>query len=208
VIGQIRLLVPRDNDATVRAFRFLYLMNAEVLAGLGIAPRFTFVLSDGRKAERTFAPVSAPAYSRGFGSFRMWPAGRAHARDRAAGTRLSVLAGGRVAYLAYNSALEHVGNDAARLLKLPAKVRRVVVDVRNNPGGDNHTYPILNAFPPRREDTGGAPNLDGDVTPLDLPQTGLRVEIATIWWMKSWLGAHDRPRPRGSPATTRRSPPR
>jgi hypothetical protein len=89
-------------------------MNAEVLAGLGIAPRFTFVLSDGRKAERTFAPVSAPAYSRGFGSFRMWPAGRAHARDRAAGTRLSVLAGGRVAYLAAVNVLADLDSEPRR----------------------------------------------------------------------------------------------
>jgi len=41
------------------------------------------------------------------------------------------------------------------------------------------------------EDSGGSPNLYGDVEPLDLPQTGLRVEIATTWWVKSKLGPSD-----------------
>jgi hypothetical protein len=41
------------------------------------------------------------------------------------------------------------------------------------------------------EDSGGAPNLYGDVEPLDLPKSGLHVEVATTWWVKSRLGASD-----------------
>src|SRR5262249_61485853 len=41
------------------------------------------------------------------------------------------------------------------------------------------------------EDSGGAPNLYGDVQPVDLPATGLRVEVATTWWVKSRVGAGD-----------------
>ena len=118
---------------------------------------------------------------------------------------------------------------AARITRLASKpeVRRVVVDLRNNLGGDNHTYPPLIAALQRLahkhkqivvlagrwtfsaaanfmgdlekatryllvgEDSGGAPNLYGDVTPLDLPATGLRIEIAAIWWVKSKLGEND-----------------
>jgi hypothetical protein len=70
------------------------------------------------------------------------------------------------------------------------------------------------------EDSGGAPNLYGDVQPLDLPNTWLRVEIATTWWVKSKLGANDprvtfhpdtsnpRPRSPGSQAATLPSRPR
>jgi C-terminal processing protease CtpA/Prc len=145
-------------------------------------------------------------------------------------TRLSLLADGRVVYLAYNETRVYTGVLAARLLKLATKsrVRRVVVDLRNNRGGDSNTYPpLLNAL--RRlsnkyrkkivvlagratfsaaanfmddlevatryllvgEDTGGAPNFYGDVNPVDLPATGLRVEVARIWWTKSIDGADD-----------------
>jgi hypothetical protein len=223
VLERVRPLVPRDNDSSLRARRPQYLMSAEVLDGLGIAPRFGFVLRNGTKVERTLTPVSAAAYSRAFDGFHLLPKVRA-------GTRLATLAGGRVVYFVYNNTLEFVGDDAAKLLKLASKpkVKRIVVDVRNNGGGDNHTYPVLidalrrlakmqhkqivvlagrvtfsaavnflgdleasTRFLLVGEDSGGAPNLYGDATPLDLPQTGLRVEIATVWWVKSRLGAND-----------------
>ena len=224
VLDRVRPLVPRDSDATVRLFRSQYLLSAEVLDGLGIEPRFSFTVR-GRSVERTLAPVSAAAYSRAFAGFRLWPNGRAHARDRAAETRVSLLAGGRVAYMAYNTTTAFVGDDAAALAR--TKARRVVIDLRNNTGGDNHTYPVLidrlgllarkhvqivvlagratfsaaanfladletaTRYLLVGEDTGGAPNLFGDVQPLDLPQTGLRVEIARIWWVKSRRGERD-----------------
>jgi C-terminal processing protease CtpA/Prc len=140
-----------------------------------------------------------------------------------------LLAHRRVVYLAYNSTTVYMTPVATRLTRLASKpsVRRVVVDLRDNRGGDNHTYPpLIHAL--RRlarkhkkivvlagratfsaaanflgdlesatryllvgEDSGGAPNLYGDVRPLDLPQTGLRVEVATTWWVKSKLGAGD-----------------
>jgi hypothetical protein len=231
VLERVRPLVPRDNDSSLRLFRPMYVLSEEVLAGLGIAPRFSFALPDGRTVERALTAVSADRYSSAFDEFRLWPAGSARARDRrVAGTRLTLLGGGRVAYLVYNHTLEYVGDDALQLRRLAARktLKRIVVDLRNNGGGDNHTYPPLidelrrlskkehkqivvlagrNTFSAAvnfladlesetrfllvGEDSGGAPNLYGDVQPLDLPQTGLRAEVATIWWVKSKLGKDD-----------------
>jgi C-terminal processing protease CtpA/Prc len=99
----------------------------------------------------------------------------------------------------------------------------VIVDVRLNPGGDNHTYvPLLAALrrktvnrPGRLvvligrstfsaaqnfitelerktratfigETSGGSPNLYGDVQRVELPSAGVTVNVAAIWWQKSF----------------------
>jgi hypothetical protein len=231
VLERLRPLVPADNASSLRARRPQYLMSAEVLAGLGIDPQLTLRLRDGSTVERTLAPVAAAAYSRAFDifRFRMFPLGAAHVPDRAAPTRVSTLAGGRVVYFAYNSTYEYVGDDAARIrrLALRPRAKRIVVDLRNNTGGDNHTYPVLvdtlralarqhreivvlggrvtfsaavnfladlesaTRFLLVGEDSGGSPNLFGDAQPLDLPETGLRAEVATVWWVKSRRGERD-----------------
>ncbi|HEY2742286.1 MAG TPA: hypothetical protein VGI69_08930 [Gaiellaceae bacterium] len=209
----------------------MYLLSEEVLNGLGVAPRFDFTLRNGKQVERTPAPMSARAYSREFDGIGppIWPNGAGHTLDRRAETRVSLLAQRRIVYLAYNTTTVDTSGVAARVMRLGSKprVRRVVVDIRNNRGGDNTTYPPLIHALKRLgrkhktivvlagratfsaaanfmgdleaatryllvgEDSGGAPNLYGDVEPLDLPQAGLRVEVATTWWVKSRLGASD-----------------
>jgi hypothetical protein len=232
VLAQVQPLVPHDNETSgVELFRGMYLLNAEVLDGLGIAPTFAFTLENGEQVERTPASVSAADYAQAFHGLgpRMWPNGAGHLRDRHRATRASLLAHGRVVYLAYNTTTVDTTRVAARVARLAAgaKVRRVVVDLRNNLGGDNQTYPPLittlkHLAHERKhivvlagratfsaaanfmgdletatryllvgEDSGGAPNLYGDVQPLDLPETGLRVEVATTWWVKSIRGADD-----------------
>lgn len=232
VLAQVEPLVPHDNETSgVSNVRSMYLLSEEVLNGLGIAPQFDFSLRNGKQVERTPAPVSAGAYSRAFHGIgpRMWPNGTAYAADRRAGTRVLPLAHGRVVYFAYNTTTVDTSTIAARVTRLASKprVRRVVVDLRNNRGGDNQTYPpLIHALKKlgRKhktivvlagratfsaaanfmgdleaathyllvgEDSGGSPNLYGDVEPLDLPQSGLRVEIATRWWVKSRLGSSD-----------------
>jgi hypothetical protein len=232
VLARVEPLVPHDNETSgVSNVRWMYLLSEEVLNGLGITPRFDFTLRNGSQVERTPAPVTAGAYSRAFKGLgpRMWPNGSAYAAERRAGARVSVVAHGAVVYLAYNTTTVATSPVAARVMRLASKprVRRVVVDLRNNRGGDNHTYPpLIRALKTLShqhktivvlagratfsaaanfmgdleratryllvgEDSGGAPNLYGDVEPLDLPSTGLRVEIATTWWVKSRLGAND-----------------
>ena len=133
----------------------------------------------------------------------MWPNGVTHAADRRAAARVSLLEHGRVVYLAYNETTVDMRPIAARLARLAAApaVTRVVVDLRNNLGGDNNTYPPLidelqrlarhhkqivvlagrDTFSAAAnfmgdleaatkyllvgEDSGGAPNLYGDVGP-------------------------------------------
>jgi ABC-type hemin transport system substrate-binding protein len=38
------------------------------------------------------------------------------------------------------------------------------------------------------ETSGGSPNLYGDAQAVDLPDAGLRVNVATIYWQKSFAG--------------------
>lgn len=230
VLAQVSSLVPHDNETTgVTNIRWMYLLSEEVLQGLGIPPRFSFTLPDGTDVVRTPAPVTAAVFDgalNGLGK-RMWPAGAAHTADRGPATRVSRL--GHAVYVAYNTTTVDTTGLAGRIARLASKprVRRIVVDLRNNRGGDNQTYPPLIdelkrlAHRHKRivvlagratfsasanfmgdleaatryllvgEDSGGAPNLYGDVQPLDLLESGLRVEVAARWWVKSIRGAGD-----------------
>jgi hypothetical protein len=234
VEAAVRPLVPHDNSSSYAARVTQYVVVAEVLHGLGlvdaVAPvAFTFERG-GTRFERVLAPVPAGEYTRLIGDLARPlspPPGRAPAylRRQATGLWTAALARGRVRYVAYNVTLVPTYAFAAKLLKLakPRKVRGLVVDLRNNPGGDNTTYgPLLNALqrlartkrivvPISRttfsaaenfatdlervarpvfvgEPTGGSPNLYGDADSFDLPTSGLRLHVATIYWEKARPG--------------------
>jgi hypothetical protein len=232
VLARVKPLVPRDNPTTgVKTFRSMYVLSEEVLDGLGIKPRFALALPTGKRVVWAPAPISAGAYSHRFHGLGppMWPNGAAYDADRRALSRVSLLASGHVVYVAYNTTSVDTTSLADNITQLAsdAAVTRIVIDLRNNRGGDNHTYPPLIAalqtlagqnkeivvlagratfsaaanfmgdleaattYLLVGENSGGAPNLYGDAQPLDLPKTGLRVEVATTWWVKSKLGAGD-----------------
>jgi Peptidase family S41 len=155
---QVRPLVPRDNEAT-RTDRFMsFMLTAEVLQGLGLRlgtgpARFTLQEPGAGVQEVTLAPVTASAYLRlmtpEFPSFvyalpkRPQPL---YLRRRGDDHYVTTLDRGRAIFVGYNLTLGSTGPDARKLARLlkSRKVRRVVVDVRLNPGGDNHTYvPLL-----------------------------------------------------------------
>src|SRR5215470_7015537 len=185
---QVWPLVPRDNDST-REDRFMsFMLTAEVLHGLGLRAGTgpaAFTLQKPGAAARvvTLAPVAARTYLR---------------------------------------VMHPLFPSFVYALPKQRKVRRVVVDVRLNPGGDNHTYAaLLQALRSRwvnrpgrlvvlisrstfsaaenfiadlerrtkavfvGEDSGGSPNLYGDVTAVELPTAGVSVNIATQYWQKS-----------------------
>jgi hypothetical protein len=233
---QVWPLVPRDNDST-REDRFMsFMLTTEVLHGLGLRPGIgpaAFTLQKPGKAARvvTLRPVTASTYLRlmqpRFPSFVYALPKRAkplYLRRRGEDHYVTTIDRGRVVFVGYNQTLGSTATDAQRVLRLAKKrkVRRVVVDVRLNPGGDNHTYAaLLQALRSRwvnrpgrlvvlisrstfsaaenfiadlerrtqavfiGEDSGGSPNLYGDVTAVDLPTTGVTVNIATQYWQKS-----------------------
>ncbi|HKG43551.1 MAG TPA: S41 family peptidase [Gaiellaceae bacterium] len=234
---QVRPLVPRDNEAT-RDDRFMsFMLTAEVLHGLGLRSgtgpaRLTVQKPGEEPRDVTVAPVTAAEYLRlmkpAFPSFVYALPRRAkplYLRRRGEDHYVTTLDRGRVVYVGYNLTLGSTGPLARRVSKLAARkrVRRVIVDVRLNPGGDNHTYaPLLRALRARSvnrpgrlvvligrstfsaaenfitdlerrtrvtfvgETSGGSPNLYGDVERVDLASAGLSVNVAGVYWQKSF----------------------
>src|SRR6478672_2041928 len=151
-------IFPRDNEAT-RDDRFMsFMLTAEVLHGLGLRPgtgpaSFTLQRPGTAPQAVTLAPVSASAYLRLmhplFPSF-VYALPKEpkplYLRRRGEDHYVTTIDRGRVVFVGYNMTLGSTGPEARRLLRLARqkRVRRVVVDVRLNPGGDNHTYaPLL-----------------------------------------------------------------
>jgi hypothetical protein len=151
---RVRLLVPRDNEAT-RTDRFMsFMLTTEVLHGLGVRSgtgpaRFTLQKPGAATTEVTLAPVTAATYLRlmepafpGFVYALPRRAAPLYLRRRGEDHYVTTIAHGRVVYVGYNLTLGSTFADARKVLRLAKrkKVRRVIVDVRLNPGGDNHTY--------------------------------------------------------------------
>jgi dienelactone hydrolase len=160
VIAAVRPLVPHDNGSTLALRETTYLNTPEVLHGLRLVPdagpvRFTFE-RDGRAFDATLAPLTVDAYARSVGDLvhalvpqaisGPVPAYIARRTDRLWTT---TLASGHVFYVGYNETRGDTYPTAQRVLKAAKskRVRAIVVDVRNNGGGDNRTYrPLLNAL--------------------------------------------------------------
>jgi hypothetical protein len=234
---QVRRLVPRDNEAT-RTDRFMsFMLTAEVLHGLGLRAgtgpaRFTLEKPGAPTSEVPLAPVPAASYVQlmapSFPRFVYALPRRSaplYLRRRGEDQYVTTLQRGRVVFVGYNFTLGSTLAEAQQVLRLARqrKVRRVIVDVRLNPGGDNHTYaPLLRVlrgkYVNRRgrlvvlisrstfsaaqnfitelerrtrvtfvgETSGGSPNLYGDSQPVDLPTAGVSVNVASIYWQKSF----------------------
>jgi hypothetical protein len=148
VLAAIEPLVPRDGPATVPAFRPIFLPRTEVLRGLGIVgegPIELTVERSGREAVETVEPMA-------FDDYRAWLADRGMqqlpATDRLRyltdpePLTIELLENG-VLYVRYRS-VRAPSVDEARDLVEAGSVQRLVLDLRQNPGGDNTTYgPLL-----------------------------------------------------------------
>lgn len=149
VIELVRPLVPHDNESGFRWLLPEYLATAEVLRGLGIAEADTATLSFADGTEAVLEPVDAGEVASTLGGAPA-PLPTTHdpvwLRSLDDDQWLTTLDGGKVVYLGYRLTTAPTYDIADRLFALARKpsVRRVVVDVRLNHGGDNTTYrPLL-----------------------------------------------------------------
>ena len=153
----LRPLITRDNE-TSRTFGLpFYLISAEVLRGLGLTRRttsatFTVATRNGTLREVELEALTVPEFQRAV-PFKGWltmpesvPRRRQPLYLRLSGKPYGItpLQRGRAIYVAYNQTT-YAGLIPNRLIRLARnrKVRRVVLDLRLNGGGDNTTYGSL-----------------------------------------------------------------
>ena len=156
VIAAVSPLVPHDNESTLMLRVTTYLNTPEVLHGLGLVPdlgpvTFTFERAGNRFAA-SLTPLTVPEYGRGIGDLEhpLLPQGMtatppAYVARRNKQIWTTTLAAKRVLYIGYNETLVSTLAVARRTSKAvkAKRLRAVIVDLRNNGGGDNHTYRYL-----------------------------------------------------------------
>lgn len=149
VLSRLDPVVPRDNDSNLRAARLVYLTSAEVLAGLGIAHDDNEVEleiegPDGPRATITVEAVDAATYADWVGGWELTLPQRSDMlwlRDLDAEFSLSVL-GTHTLYVQYNHVLD-TSSDVAGAIRRQMRdhpIDRVVLDLRNNGGGEAEGY--------------------------------------------------------------------
>jgi hypothetical protein len=208
-------LAPRDNPSNLLSYGPLYLRTSELLAGLGYlddAGPATFTVigpdADAPMPDVRIEPILADddVAWHGGDPLTLPPTGAPLWLSRKHETLWwSYLADSKTLYVQYNEVARGIDAIADEVLDRAkrADVDRVVVDLRNNGGGDNTTYRHLFAVlqdpaidQPGRltllaaanfatelerttgarfvgEDMGGSPNLYGDVRPTRLPYGAL-----------------------------------
>jgi hypothetical protein len=154
LVARVRPLITRDNEWSLRERVPYYLVCAEVLRGLGVVSgdgpvTFTLETAAGRSELRLDA-VEAAQYAQTFPYFWQPPAPPPGAprplwvRYRGTPQAVTTLQRGRIVYASY-TVTQNPEPMVARILRLArAKAfRRLVVDVRQNGGGNNTTYGSL-----------------------------------------------------------------
>ncbi len=159
VAALVRPVVTRDNESSLILRLPEFMITGEILHGLGIAPdaarvQITVEHANGERIDATLATLAGPAYWNLIED--VWappapPTARTplwlHNQHRT--QWFATLDRGRAVYAVYSHATEPTGAFAASLLARARKpkVRRVIVDVRLNGGGDNTSYsPLLEAL--------------------------------------------------------------
>ena len=152
VVRLVRPLVPHDNESSRRWLLPEYLTTAEVLRGLGIATTDAVAFGFAGGEEVTLEPQPAHEVASSVGSALAALPARGNPiwlRNLSQDQWLTTISSGRVAYLGYRATTGDTSATAERLLRLGRRptIRRVVVDVRLNHGGNNRTYgPLLHAL--------------------------------------------------------------
>ena len=162
-------LVPRDNTSSLRSNLPMHLTLPEVLDELGLrapgGPGLTFELPDGTERELVSDPIRVEVlhdwivgvygtdYPTGLPPN---PDGPAHLRNRSLAFWTEEVTGPAGLYVAYNFVASQDG-EGRHITQLAADIARAaadgpadepfVIDMRNNPGGDNTTFrPLRDAI--------------------------------------------------------------
>jgi hypothetical protein len=162
VLQLVKPLTPHDNASNLLGLAPHFLLTAEVLDGLGVtdgaeSAAFTFERPDGQRVDVELTAIPGPLYATAFADPHHGhnPSSLPHAArplylsGSAKPMWARKVASGRAVYVGYNSVVAPSAGfvrSLERLVRGPA-VRRVVVDVRLNGGGDNTTYgPLITLF--------------------------------------------------------------
>ncbi len=151
VLAALEPLVPRDGPATVPAFRPAFLLSTEVLRGLGLIGDGVVELSvaDAQGVERTapLTPMPFDDYFEELGGDAMTQLpNRADTLYLSSDEIISsqLLPDGHTLYIRYTQVRDlSAAVGAIRDRALDPAVERIVLDLRQNGGGDNHSYPAL-----------------------------------------------------------------
>jgi hypothetical protein len=162
VLELVRPLTPGDNASNILGLAPHYLLTAEILAGLGLtddtgSARFTLEQADGRRVDVALTAIPAGRYVATFADalYGHYPSILPHASrplylsGSAKPLWARTLASGKAVYVGYNAVRSPTPSLLRRIEKLVSTrgVRRVIVDVRLNGGGDNTTYgPLTSLF--------------------------------------------------------------
>ena len=148
VLAAVEPLVPRDGPATVPSFRPILLLRAQVLRGLGIVGdgpvSIGVELPDGTETTASLDPIPLDAHTDWAGPFGMHQLPldeRVRYLADAEPFTVTLLGDGTL-YIRYRM-IRPIRTTEVRDLLEGGEVSRVVVDIRQNPGGDNSTYLIL-----------------------------------------------------------------
>lgn len=156
VLRRLDPVVPRDNTSNLRAARTVFLTSAEVLTGLGIAAdplamTLEVETPDGARRSVTVDAVDAAVYADWVGGWELVlpkRPGLLFLRDTSAASWLEYLRRQRTLYVQYNVVDEHSTELVSRIR--PAlhdhRVDRLVLDLRNNGGGEAGGYRDLLRF--------------------------------------------------------------
>jgi hypothetical protein len=158
LIRLVKPLTPHDNDLNLLGMAPHFLLTAEVLDGLGVTEgmgpaTFTLERSGGVRTDVVLTALPGPQYADAFSD----PQHGHNPTTLPASSRPLYLAGyakpmwarklaaGRAVYFGYNAVVRPSPGFVRaldRLVRSP-RVRRIIVDLRLNGGGDNSTYGAL-----------------------------------------------------------------
>jgi hypothetical protein len=150
VLAAIEPLVPRDGPATVRGFRPTFLLRTSVLTGLGLIDEAPVAISTSRDGDELVETQLLPvpfrewlAWQEGFGIPDL-PArdDTLFLSDPGPTFWTEFLPESGIQYIRYEQvvAIDGVALDAAFDAATAPSVNAVVLDLRQNTGGDNHRY--------------------------------------------------------------------